>query len=316
MHATHVPSRPACHSHVHLSHGASSGRQIPCSSGSAVNHTRLSHHAHWPNRHCCTAARDGVAIQPARADALSDEAKRLAAERRAAALAISAGPTDEPPSYEAIDSRPHNRLFMHLFRQAVVEGLGEDAPEPGFDGIITLTRRLSNRFADPRDTQILVRGILRSLFPQWLLPAFRVMFARPFPGFSNWLNANVTALSCQWLMGPSAVTAVEFEDGRRVEGAGVKVERCRVLEQSGCASVCVNCCKIPTQEFFEKDMGIDLRMTPNYEDFSCQFDFGRKPLPPAQDEALNSPCFKQCPSKKERLVKRQCGGLDDGQLLN
>lgn len=27
----------------------------------------------------------------------------------------------------------------------------------------------------------------------------------------------------------------------------VQVERCRVLEQSGCASVCVNCCKIPTQ---------------------------------------------------------------------
>jgi Beta-carotene isomerase D27-like, C-terminal len=27
----------------------------------------------------------------------------------------------------------------------------------------------------------------------------------------------------------------------------MQVERCRVLEQSGCASVCVNCCKIPTQ---------------------------------------------------------------------
>ncbi len=30
-------------------------------------------------------------------------------------------------------------------------------------------------------------------------------------------------------------------------GCRSQVDRCRVLEQSGCASVCVNCCKIPTQ---------------------------------------------------------------------
>jgi hypothetical protein len=45
--------------------------------------------------------------------------------------AIPAGPRDDPPSYEAIDAQPHNRLFMHLFRQAVVDGLGEDTPETG-----------------------------------------------------------------------------------------------------------------------------------------------------------------------------------------
>jgi hypothetical protein len=57
---------------------------------------------------------------------------RLLAERRARMqAAIPAGPRDDPPSYEAIDARPHNRLFMHMFRQSVVDGLGEDAPEPG-----------------------------------------------------------------------------------------------------------------------------------------------------------------------------------------
>ena len=29
-------------------------------------------------------------------------------------------------------------------------------------------------------------------------------------------------------------------------------------------------CHGPCQEFFEKDMGLPLTMTPNYEDFSCQ----------------------------------------------
>lgn len=28
--------------------------------------------------------------------------------------------------------------------------------------------------------------------------------------------------------------------------------------------------KVPTEEFFMKDMGLPLEMTPNYEDFSCQ----------------------------------------------
>ena len=43
-----------------------------------------------------------------------------------------------------------------------------------FDGIITLTRRLSSKFADPRDAHELVVSVLRSLFPLWLMPAFRV----------------------------------------------------------------------------------------------------------------------------------------------
>lgn len=30
-------------------------------------------------------------------------------------------------------------------------------------------------------------------------------------------------------------------------GMGVLVERCRYLEQSGCASICINSCKVPTQ---------------------------------------------------------------------
>ena len=36
---------------------------------------------------------------------------------------------------------------------------------------------------------------------------------------------------------------------------GSVVTRCRVLEGSGCASVCVNVCKIPTQRFFKEARG-------------------------------------------------------------
>jgi len=51
---------------------------------------------------------------------------------------------------------------------------------------------------------------------------------------------------------------------------GVLVERCRYLEEAGCASICINSCKVPTQEFFARDMGLALEMTPNYDDFSVR----------------------------------------------
>ena len=45
-------------------------------------------------------------------------------------------------------------------------------------------------------------------------------------------------------------------------------------------------------------MGLPLEMKPNYDDFSCQFSFGKSPLPEAQDEALATPCFAQCPTAR------------------
>jgi hypothetical protein len=52
------------------------------------------------------------------------------------------------------------------------------------------------------------------------------MFAKPFPAFSNQMNAWVTMLTCQWLMGPSKVNDIEREDGTIAKNSGVLVERC------------------------------------------------------------------------------------------
>lgn len=43
-------------------------------------------------------------------------------------------------------------------------------------------------------------------------------------------------------------------------------------------------------------MGLPLTMKPNYEDFSCQFSFGKTPPPQGADEAFATPCFAQCPT--------------------
>lgn len=220
---------------------------------------------------------------------------------------IQAGPSDSPPSYQAIDSQPLNRAVYSLFRARMVAALdGMDSPMQGYDAIIDLTRRLNAR-GSPLDTQATTRRILNSLFPSWLPPAFNIMFSRPFPTFSCQMNAWATWLTCQWLMGPCEVNAVEIDGGGIGAGHGVLVKRCRYLEEAGCASVCINSCKVPTQEFFARDMGLPLTMTPNYETFECQFAFGRSPPPQEGDEAFATACFSQCPTKaaaRERICHK------------
>ncbi len=80
----------------------------------------------------------------------------------------------------------------------------------------------------------------------------------------------------------------------------------------GAAGVCRSsfkkiCC---LQEFFQENMGLMLTMTPNYEDYSCQFSFGQAPLSQDQDDVFAIPCFQQCPSKKRHTSQQQCHGIE------
>ncbi|CAM9285812.1 unnamed protein product [Choristocarpus tenellus] len=256
-----------------------------------------------------------------------------------------AGPPNEPPVYE--DTRLLDRTLLGFFRAKLAEEIGGDTFSEGYDGLMEMIRALNEKYPTKRATQEASRRVLKSLFPSWLPGQFAVMFSQPFPEFSSKLNAWVTLVASQWLMGVSEVNDVEVRLKRvadfghsslgtqhakcfgnlynwnrpilfqlplalvscnmhsclMIDGGGIGVrqgllvERCRFLEASECASVCMNTCKVPTEEFFMKDMGLPLEMTPNYEDFSCQFSFGKTPLPRENDEAFEVTCFEQCPSK-------------------
>lgn len=110
------------------------------------------------------------------------------------------------------------------------------------------------------------------------------------------MNAWATWVAGTWLMGDCEVNDVEVDGGEIAKGQGLLVKRCRFLEESGCASVCVNSCKIPTQNFFMQDMGLPLTMTPDYETYECQFSFGLTPSPELELEAKNTPCLSRCPT--------------------
>lgn len=111
------------------------------------------------------------------------------------------------------------------------------------------------------------------------------------------MNAWATRVAGTWLMGECELNDVEVDGGKIGKGQGLLVKRCRFLEESGCASVCVNSCKIPTQNFFIQDMGLPLTMTPDYETYECQFSFGLTPSVQSEVEAKNTPCLSRCPSE-------------------
>ena len=137
------------------------------------------------------------------------------------------------------------------------------------------------------------------------------MFSKPQREFSCRLNAAATWATCQWLMGECEINDVEIDGGGSIGvGHGVLVKRCRYLEDTGCASICINSCKVPTQEFFMQDMGLPLTMEPNYETFECQFSFGRTPAEEAVDEAFTTPCFVGCPTARGRGGGSNCHRID------
>mmetsp|Transcript_14274 Transcript_14274/g.16873 ORF Transcript_14274/g.16873 Transcript_14274/m.16873 type:complete len:135 (+) Transcript_14274:79-483(+) len=110
------------------------------------------------------------------------------------------------------------------------------------------------------------------------------------------MNAWATMMAGVWLMGECELNDCEIDGGKIGVKQGVLVKRCRFLEESGCASVCVNSCKIPTQKFFIEDMGLPLTMTPDYETGECQFSFGLSVSPASEFDAKNTPCIGRCPS--------------------
>ncbi|CAF2117079.1 BnaCnng08800D [Brassica napus] len=78
--------------------------------------------------------------------------------------------------------------------------------------------------------------ILSVPFPhrnQELLGAKRVFF------FFAHVEARVTVLTCQWLMGPCKVNTIDLPNGEAWEN-GVLVEKCQYLEESKCVGVCIN----------------------------------------------------------------------------
>ncbi|KAM3687340.1 hypothetical protein ACB098_10G070100 [Castanea mollissima] len=193
-----------------------------------------------------------------------------------------------------------DHLYLNLFRNKLVQEVGWDSEKPGYDGLIEVANRLMMKGRTNSDTREATVRILVSLFPPFLLELYRILIT-PIGGgkVAAMMVARVTALTCQWLMGTCTVNSVDLPDGTSCR-SGVFVDKCKYLEESKCVGICINTCKLPTQNFFKDYMGIPLLMEPNFSDYSCQFKFGVLPPLAEDDIALKEPCLEICPNATRR----------------
>jgi len=217
---------------------------------------------------------------------------------------IDGPPPETKPDYETIHGplgKTLDRVFLAIFRTRMAEKVGIDSklPKDDYQGLTELTTALNSRYSDRREIQKIAQDILISLFPSWIPGLYPILFSKPFPEFSCRMNAWATKWFGTWLMGECEINDAEVDGSDGIATGidqGLLVKRCRFLEESKCASVCVNSCKIPTQNFFMENMGLPLTMTPDYETGECQFSFGLTPNENEEAKAKLTPCFSACPS--------------------
>ena len=243
---------------------------------------------------------------------------------------------DGSVDYSSIDASPISKVLIRTIRGLLVEEVGKDTdPRPwdNFDAVLTPVREVNDMKGTARDVTVRAKrvfaGILPALYIGWVPPIWKNVIRKVAPQWaSNYAFVLVFTTLFPWLMGPmEGIDHVDVPVPESVRKAfkflpesvsrslqAIKAERCRFLEQSGCASVCVNSCKAPSQEWLGEDFGMDLHIQPNYDDFSCQWKFDVKPPPLYEDAAVMVPCFTNCPSefKGEKDAWRQAARVASG----
>ena len=143
--------------------------------------------------------------------------------------------------------------------------------------------------------------------PKWLADAFaavREKLPEPLakhlaPGnqlgpwfYAPALTAVVSPYAFGFLVGPATLN-------RRSDGeiGGLVVEKCKFLQESNCKGMCLNSCKLPAQSLFG-ELGLPLRVSPNFETQECQWSFGEAAPPPADDPTWPKGCVQGCTSRE------------------
>ncbi|KAL8170724.1 hypothetical protein V2J09_022528 [Rumex salicifolius] len=193
------------------------------------------------------------------------------------------------------------KAFMTLFARKMEKfssvssssssGLNNKKKEKGFleydyESFVDASRKVMQGRSRIQQQQV-VREVLLSMLPPGAPAQFRKLF--PPTKWAAEFNAALTVPFFHWLVGPSEVIEVEVNGEK--QRSGVLIKKCRYLENSGCVGMCVNMCKIPTQDFFTNEFGLPLTMNPNFEDMSCEMIYGQAPPSFEEDPASKKPCF-------------------------
>jgi hypothetical protein len=201
-----------------------------------------------------------------------------------------------------------DKVLLYIFRNLVEKNTGGvSSSKKGIDGLLDQGRTFmlqSNQTAEAQHK--MVSDTLGGLMTAVLPPFYRIFMSGIVPKlgtdfdgkqigpwfYAPWLTTIVTPTFFGFLVGPS-------KPNRRKDGGrgGLVVEKCKFLQESGCKGLCLHQCKIPAQQFFKNELGLELSVSPNFATQECQWSFGETPLPPNEDPSFPSGCLKGCESR-------------------
>jgi hypothetical protein len=95
-----------------------------------------------------------------------------------------------------------------------------------------------------------------------------------------------------FLVGRSKTEAWTHPSGE-VWTTRVKIEKCRFLEVAECKGMCIGLCKMPTEAFFNNELGLPVSLLPDFEDGSCTMTWGE---PATADDLADQDlsCYANC----------------------
>jgi hypothetical protein len=200
-------------------------------------------------------------------------------------------------------------VLLAIFRKLVESNTnGVTSDKKGILGLVEQSRIFMLQPGQTAEAQhTMVKETLAGLMTPVLPPFFRIFMSGIVPNigtkwdgkqigpwfYAPWLTTLVTPIFFGFLVGPSY-------PNRRKDGhfGGLVVEKCKFLQESGCKGICLHDCKLPTQEFFQDELGLSLTVSPNFVTQECQWSWGETPLPPTEDKSFPQGCLSGCDSRK------------------
>ncbi len=179
-----------------------------------------------------------------------------------------------------------DKILLKIFRNLVEKNTnGVASSKEGIDGLLEQGRTfMLQPNQTPEAQHKMVYDTLGGLMTPVLPPFYRIFMSGIVPKvgvdsldnkqfgpwfYAPWLTTIVTPTFFGFLVGPS-------RPNRRKDGelGGLVVEKCKFLQESNCKGLCLHQCKLPAQQFFKEELGLDLTVSPNFATQECQWSFG------------------------------------------
>lgn len=172
-------------------------------------------------------------------------------------MLVSPKPRSESPVEPLLD-----RFLLGRFRFFHAQSFGLRSPLQGYSGLVDEAQK-GLKCQSLIEFQRRVYTTLLGFFTPpalWLCKSL----SRVSPNFSIGLFVKTTPLVFRFLVGQTKADS----------GNTLQVTQCRFLKDAG-SDACIKACKVPTEAFFRKEIGLNLELEPNHQTGSCRLCFSK-----------------------------------------